>query len=225
MKTIRLQTDRPKIAFMVMAALYYSMRHPAAATRLPIKMSRVLFGSGIGNSTLHLLKRLTWQIETGECLPVFEAVLPDQAMKVEDCSVVFHPMLTACVSGEDPTLCRVGLFHGMTDISTLAFEYAEKEIDREWADWTPQSLEKLFLSDLRAKQTPAGSAIHRKVKFCPVCRKPLGTLIYGAAKNLKKAMGSRSFAKTPLIVGSPATPEPRPKWMCPGCGLIIWQRL
>lgn len=224
MKPIRLQTDRPKIAFMVMAALYYSMRHPAAVTRLPIKMSRVLFGSGIGNSTLHLFGRLTWKTETGECLPVFEAVLPDQLMKVEDCRVVFHPTLTAYVCGEDPALCRAGLFHGMTDVSSLAFEYVEKEINGEWAAWMPQSLEKLFLSDLRAKQTPAGSAIRRKVRFCPVCRKPLGTLIYGVAKDLKKAIESRNLAKTPLIVGSPAMPEPRPRWMCPGCGLIIWQR-
>lgn len=224
MKSICLQTNRPKIAFMVMVALYYSMRHPASPVRLPIKMSRVLFGSGIGNSTLHLLGRLTWQTETGECLPVFKAVLPDQAMKVEDCCVVFHPALTAYVSGEDPVLCRAGLFHGMTDVSTLAFEYAEKEINGDWSAWTPQSLEKLFLSDLRTKQTPAGSAIRRKVRFCPVCRKSLGTLIYGAAKDLKKAMESRNLAKTPLIVGSPAAPEPRPTWMCLGCGLRVWQR-
>ena len=200
MKTIRLQTRRHNIAFMVMTALSFALWHPTADVCLPIKVPRMLFGSGIGVSTLRLLTALTWQGETSECLPVFVDVWPDQPMKV-----------------------TVGFFQGLTDVTALAFRYAEKEIEGAWDAWTPQNLEKLFLSELTAAQTPAGSTMIRKVKYCPVCRKALGTFFYGSAEELRQLIGGQRLEKTRFIVGSPSSPEPRPKWMCPGCGIKIWQ--
>ena len=68
---LHLQTNRPNIVFMVTAALEFAMRHPDTVARLPIKMTKILFGSGIGVSTLRLLKTLTWRIDEGKELPIF----------------------------------------------------------------------------------------------------------------------------------------------------------
>ena len=127
---------------MVTAALEFAMKHPDRGARLPIKMTRVLFGSGIGVSTLRVLKTLTWRIDEGEELPIFFSILPDQAMKVTDCQVVFAPKLIDSVKRSEVEKCQKEVFHGLLDVTRLAFQYAEREITGEFDDLTPRSIEK-----------------------------------------------------------------------------------
>lgn len=222
MPSVRLQTRRQNVAFMVMTALYFALRHPQDVPKIPIKVTRMLFGSGIGVSTLRLLQTLTWQNDAGVQFPVFAAVQPDQPMKVTSCRVTFHSALLEYMEGETPQVCQSGFFHGLTDVTRLAFQYAEKDIEGAWDAWTPQSLEKLFLSELTASQKPQGSTMTRKVKYCPVCRRALGMFFYGSVAELRQITRGISLEKSRFIIGSVKTPEPRPKWMCLGCGIKIW---
>lgn len=222
MKPSHLLTGRPNIAFMVTAALEFVRRHPDRVARLPIKMTRVLFGSGIGVSTLRLLKTLTWRIDEGKELPIFFSILPDQAMKVTDCQVVFDPRLIGSVDRGEVEKCQKEVFHGLRDVTRLAFQYAEREITGEFDDWTPRSIEKMFVSELISTQTPEGSTLKRKVKYCPVCRKRLGTLFYGTVKQLKRGLKGIPMEKSGFIIGNPSAPDPKPRWMCSACQLKIW---
>ena len=174
---LHLQTNRPNIVFMVTAALEFARIHPDTVARLPIKMTKILFGSGIGVSTLRLLKTLTWRIDEGKEL---------------------------------------------LDVTRLAFQYAEREITGEFDDWTPRSIEKMFVSELIATQTPEGSTLKRKVKYCPVCRKKLGILFYGTVKQLRKGLRGIPMEKSSFIIGNPNAPDPKPRWMCSACQLKIW---
>lgn len=221
---VRLETHRPNIAFMVMSALYFHLQHPDAVVRIPIKMTRVLFGSGMGVSTVRLLQRLTWKTEEVESRAVFYSVLPDQAMKVKACDVVFQKSLFEFMRDRDPQCCQEGFFQGMTDVTELAFRYAGKEIAGDFDGWTPSSIEKMFLSELVHVQTPKGSTMARKVKYCPVCRKPIGRLFYGSMSDLKKLLGGIRLEDSSYIIGNTSDSEPRPLWMCPACQLKIWGR-
>ena len=207
---------------MVTAALDYAIKNPDTVARLPIKMTRVLFGSGIGVSTLRLLTSLTWESEEGQQVPVFFSILPDQAMKVTDCQVVFDPKLLDSADQKEVTQCQKDVFHGLLDVTRLAFQYAEREITGEFDDWTPRSIEKMFVSELIATQTPEGSTLKRKVKYCPVCRKRLGTLFYGTVKQLKRGLKGIPLEKSGFIIGNPSAPDPKPRWMCSACQLKIW---
>lgn len=207
---------------MVTAALDFAMENPDAVVCLPIKMTRVLFGSGIGVSTLRLLKSLVWESEEGKQVPVFFSILPDQAMKVTDCKVVFDPTLLDSVERSEVSKCQREVFHGLRDVTRLAFQYAEREIAGEFDDWTIRSIEKMFVSELISTQTPEGSTLKRKVKYCPVCRKKLGTLFYGTVKQLKKGLRGIPLEKSGFIIGNPSAPDPKPRWMCSACQLKIW---
>ena len=107
-------------------------------------------------------------------------------------------------------------------MTRLAFQYAEREITGEFDDWTPRSIEKMFVSELIATQTPEGSTLKRKVKYCPVCRKKLGILFYGTVKQLKKGLRGIPMEKSGFIIGNPSAPDPKPRWMCSACQLKIW---
>ena len=219
---LHLQTNRPNIVFMVTAALEFAMRHPDTVALLPIKMTKILFGSGIGVSTLRLLRTLTWRIDEGKELPIFFSILPDQAMKVTDCQVVFDPRLIDSVKRSEVEKCQKEVFHGLLDVTRLAFQYAEREITGEFDDWTPRSIEKMVVSELIATQTSEGSTLKRKVKYCPVCRKKLGILFYGTVKQLKKGLRGIPMEKSGFIIGNPSAPDPKPRWMCSACQLKIW---
>ena len=221
MKPSHLLTGRPNIAFMVTAAFEFAMRHPDRVARLPIKMTRVLFGSGIGVSTLRILKTLALRIGGERASDLF-SILPDQAMKVTDCQVVFDPKLIDSVERSEVEKCQKEVFHGLLDVTRLAFQYAEREITGEFDDWTPRSIEKMFVSELIATQTPEGSTLKRKVKYCPVCRKKLGILFYGTVKQLRKGLRGIPMEKSGFIIGNPSAPDPNPRWMCSACQLKIW---
>ena len=92
-------------------------------------------------------------------------------MKVTDCQVVFDPKLIDSVDRGEVEKCQKEVFHGLLDVTRLAFQYAEREITGEFDDWTPRSIEKMFVSELIATQTPEGSTLKRKVKYCPVLHK------------------------------------------------------
>lgn len=134
-------------------------------------------------------------------------------MKVMDCQVVFDPKLIDSVDRGEVEKCQKEVFHGLLDVTRLAFQYAEREITGEFDDWTPRSIEKMFVSELIATQTP---------EYCPVCRKTLGILFYGTVKQLKKGLRGIPMEKSGFIIGNPSAPDPKPRWMCSACQLKIW---
>ena len=149
---------------------------------MPVKTVKMLFGSGITKPTIQALMRLCWKRAVDQWLPVFRAVTLDRDSLPPTFFVEFDPVFLEGVSKVFPyDLCRM-LYYGIQDLSLAALEFAEAELMGDFKEWSPRAMEKMFLNRILSTQSPTGSAVARRIIYCPLCRHTVVALFYGTAK-------------------------------------------
>lgn len=222
--SIIFQTKSPKISFLALAPLFFLKKHSGQVVRMPLKTVKMLFGSGITKPTIQALMRLSWKGAVDQWLPVFRVVTPDRDSLPSAFFVEFDPAFLDGVSKVFPDdLCRM-LYYGIRDLSLAALEFAEAELMGDFQDWSPRAMEKMFLNRILSTQSPTGSAVARRIIYCPLCRHTVVALFYGTAKELHQLPAYRKNNAKNVILGDILVPQPRPKWVCTGCGLKLWHR-
>ena len=73
-------------------------------------------------------------------------------------------------------------------------------------------------------QSSSGSAVARRIVYYPLCRHTVVAPFYGTAKELHQLPAYRKNNAKNVILGDILFPQPRPKWVCTGCGLKLWHR-
>ncbi len=223
-RLILLQPKSQKITFLALAPLYFSMRHPGAIIRMPLKTLRMLFGSGVTKPTIQAMMRLRWLNSEGQGLPVFRAVTPNGDAKPTEFVVEFEPELISYSKNIRSECLFANQFFGINDVSRLAYEYGERELLWEFEQWAPRGLERMFQTQVLATQTPEGSSIPRHIIYCPLCRHTVVGLFYGTVEELHKHWAYKQSKAEKIIFGDASMPEPRPRWVCTGCGLKLWSK-
>ena len=221
--TVHLRTRNKKYVFLVMAMLSFARKFPEKTLTVPLKMLKLLYGTGVGNQPLKGLRDLTWETNDVEALPVFERIEPDVAGKPTKIEVVFRPELLAAAATMAPADYQRGLFSDVADVGRAAFALAEREMLGDLRDWTIPNLVKAYRSRVLAAQTATGSCVPRYVRICPLCGHGMVRLFYGTAQDYRDFLRTRKEKPEDIILGSPSDAEPQPRWMCAGCGLKLWQ--
>lgn len=221
--TVHLRTRNKKYVFLVMAMLSFARKFPEKTLTVPLKTLKLLYGTGVGNQPLKGLRELTWGTNDAEALPVFERIEPDSVTKPTKIVVAFRPELSAAAATTVPADLQRGLFSDVADVARVAFELAEKEMLGDLRDWTILNLAKAYRSRVLAAQTAAGSRVPRYVRICPLCGHGMVRLFYGTAQDYRDFLRTKKGKSEDIILGSPSDVEPRPRWMCAGCGLKLWQ--
>ena len=219
-----LQTKSPKISFLALAHLFFSKKHPGQVVLMPLKTVKMLFGSGITKPTIQALMRLGWKGVEDQWLPVFRAVTPNRDSLPTEFFVDFEPAFLNGVSKFTPNDLGGMLYYGIRDLSLAALEFAEGELMGNFKDWSPRAMEKMFLNRILSTQSPTGSAVARRIIYCPLCRHTVVALFYGTAKELHQLPAYRKNNAKNVILDDILVPQPRPKWVCTGCGLKLWHR-
>lgn len=191
---------------------------------MPLKTVKMLFGSGITKPTIQALMRLSWKKYEGKWLPVFRAVTPDRESLPTEFFVDYESAFLDGFSKVNPDdLCEM-LYYGIRDLSLATLEFAEGELMGDFKDWSPRAMEKMFRNRILSTQSPEGSAVARRIIYCPLCRHTVVSLFYGTAKELHQLPAYRKNNAKNVILGGGSLSHPRPKWVCTGCGLKLWQR-
>ena len=164
---VRLRTRNKKYVFLVMAMLLFAQKFPKKTLTVPLKMLKLIYGTGVGNQPLKGLHNLTWWTSDAEALPVFERIEPDSVTKPTKIVVAFRTELLAAAATTAPADYRRGLFSDVADVARAAFALAEREMLGDLRDWTIPNLAKAYRSRVLAAQTAAGSCVSRYVRICP----------------------------------------------------------
>lgn len=191
---------------------------------MPLKTVKMLFGSGITKPTIQALMRLQCRVDETQSYPVFKAITPNRDSLPTEFFVEFDEHFLDRVVGVSPDGICEHMFYGIRDLSLTAFEFAERELLDEFQDWTPRAMEKMFRNRILTTKTPEGSSVSRRIIYCPLCRHTVVSLFYGSTKELHELPAYRKNRATNVILGDCSIPKPRPKWVCTGCGLKLWQR-
>ena len=221
--SVHLRTRNKKYVFLVMTMLSFAQKFPEKTLTVPLKTLKLLYGTGVGNQPLKGLRELTWGTNDAEAQPVFEKIAPDSVTKPTKVVVAFCPELLSAAATTAPADYRCGLFSDVADVVRAAFELAEREMLGDLQDWTIPNLAKAYRSRVLAAQTAAGSRVPRYVRICPLCGHGMVRLLYGTAQDYRDFLRTKKGKSEDIILGSPSDVEPRPRWMCAGCGLKLWQ--
>lgn len=139
---------------------------------MPVKTVKMLFGSGITKPTILALMRLCWKGAAEQWLPVFRVVTSDRDSLPSAFFVEFDPAFLDGVSKVFPDdLCEM-LYYGIRDLSRVALDFAEAELMGDFQDWSPRAMEKMFLNRILSTQSPTGSAVARRIIYCPCADTP-----------------------------------------------------
>ena len=220
---VRLRTRNKKYVFLVMAMLLFAQKFPKKTLTVPLKMLKLIYGTGLGNQPLKGLHNLTWWPSDAEALPVFDRIEPARVTKPTKIVVAFRTELLAAAATTAPADYRRGLFSDVADVARTAFALAEREMLGDLRDWTIPNLAKAYRSRVLAAQTAAGSSVPRYVRICPLCGHGMVRLFYGTAQDYRDFLRTRKEKPEDIIMGSPPGAEPQPRWMGAGCGLKLWQ--
>lgn len=222
--SVHLRTRNKKYAFLVMAMLSFAKKFPEKPLTIPLKTLKLLYGTGVGNQPLKALRDLNWTTADGRALPVFDALLPNADVKPSVIGATFRPEFLAASSDITPDECRQGLFSGVDDVARVAFEAAVKEMSGGLRDWTIPNLTKAYRSRVLATQTPVGSTVARYVRICPLCGHGMVRLFFGTVEDYRRLRSAKAGKPEAIVLGDPSEENPRPRWVCTGCGLKLWQQ-